>query len=682
MKKLNLIALCATLCLGAIAQDEIRHPSFASPFSNHAVIQREMKSSLWGKATANSKILVEVISAAGKVDEIETTASENGRWETTTPRKYPAGGPYTIRLTDLRCKLSTEITDVYFGDVWICSGQSNMEMSYSWGLTRGKELMETNSCETIRMLVVPNKTSVIPLDSFTAEWKLCTPENAKQFSAVGYFFGVSLNEYLNGEVPLGLVDSTWSGTNIETWLSAEFISKIEGQEWVAKNLEKREAYVKTFHDGSWKQILQDWIEANSFENAFGVEGVEKLDARYDFSSWPTSTLPASLETLIDKEFDGHACFMRSFELSKELVENATKVTLHLGQIDDDEVTVVNGKVVGKTNGWRQERNYTIEKPAEVFVEGANTIAICMTDGGGGGGFHDVAADDICLKLYNGSKVVTIPLAEKEWSYKASKVDYKNRPPDFDNVSPYSYSACYYGMMSPLIPMTVKGAIWYQGCSNVHNPDGYTKFFDAMIKDWRHNFTGGDFPVYVVQLAAFMGTHEEVFDSAWARFRWMQYNLEKNLENVGTIVTIDVGDHADIHPKDKQTVGERLANLAAIKTYRIEGVEDTRPNPEFASSINKKVIVKFSCEALGISGNAKELKGFQLAGADGVYHWAKAEISNASPNIVEVTCEAVATPTKVRYAWDDYPDCNLISKDQGFPCGPFELAIFELAIEIK
>lgn len=674
MKKINLIALCATICLGVYAQDEIRHPSFASPFSNHAVIQREMKSSLWGKATANSKILVEVISAAGKIDKIETKVSKKGKWETTTPREYPAGGPYTIRITDLDSKLSTEITDVYFGDVWICSGQSNMEMTYYWGLTRGKEFMETNSCETIRMLTVPNKTSIIPLDSFSSEWKLCTPENAKQFSAVGYFFGTSLNEYLKGEVPLGLVDSTWSGTNIETWLSAEFISKIEGQEWVSKNLEKREELVKTYYDGTWKKTLLDWYEANSIEKAMGIESLEKLDASYDFSSWPICKLPASFETLIDKEFDGHVCFMRSFELSKELVENATKVTLHLGQIDDDEITVVNGKVVGKTNGWKQERNYTIEKPAEVFVEGANTIAICATDSGGSGGFHDVTADDICLKLYNGSKVVTIPLADKEWNYKECKVAYGERPVDFDNVSPYSYAACYYGMMAPLFPMSVKGAIWYQGCSNVHNPSGYITFFDAMVKDWRHNFTGGDFPVYIVQLAAFMGTNAEPRESRWAEFRWMQYNLEKDLEKVGTIVTIDVGDHADIHPKDKQTVGERLANLAAIRTYSIAGLEDTRPNPEFASLVNKKVIVRFSCEELGVSGAGTEVKGFQLAGADGVFHWAKAQISPVVPNTVEVSCEAVSAPCKVRYAWDDYPDCNLISKAHGFPCGPFELIV--------
>jgi sialate O-acetylesterase len=225
------------------------------------------------------------------------------------------------------------------------------------------------------------------------------------------------------------------------------------------------------------------------------------------------------------------------------------------------------------------------------------------------------------------------------------------------------------MFAPIFPLAVKGAIWYQGCANICGEKLYFKLFNAMVDDWRTNLTGGDFPVYLVQLAAYRQTNEAPHDSAWARMRWVMTQLGETVKNCGTAIAIDVGDHIDLHPKDKKTVGERLARLARLalnRTYGRKHIVEAGPIPTGVARSEQGIVVSFK-NAVGLkTSDAAEVSGFQVVDGDGKAVWAKAKI--AGETVVVSVPESTAV-SAVRFAWDDYPVCNLVNAES-LPCGPF------------
>lgn len=647
-KKLLSILTCIAGTLSAFA-DPL---ALASVFSDHAVIQRDIQAPVWGVAAPNATVDVKIVQDGKTVFETNVQADDAGKWMAKT-QPFAAGGPYSI-IVSAKDEETVVITDVLFGDIWICSGQSNMEMTYGWGLTRGKEDVENNTYPEIRLLNVPNKTSIAPVGSFSANWAVCTPEAAKRFSACGYFFGAALKKELPN-VPIGLVDVTWSGTYIQTWLSLASLEQVDG---LADSVQARRAAITRWIQGGKDTFGEDLAAWKSKLDPLSRAEVQPFEELLDDSDWLKVKLPLTFETHIDANFDGTVWYRTTVTLTAE--QAAEEATLSLGAIDDEDVTYINGIKVGSMSVYSQARVY--EVPSGVLKAGDNLIAVRAIDTGGVGGFTSKPED---LFLKTGADTHSL---SQEWTYSASKIDTHTRPADLANPGANSYSACYNGMFAPLFPMAVKGAIWYQGCSNVGGEQLYFKLFNAMVADWRANLTGEDFPVYLVQLSAFLQTNEKPFNSAWARMRWVMMQLGETVKNSGTAVTIDVGDHADIHPKDKKTVGERLARLALNRTYGRTDIVEAGPIPTGVEKSESGLVISFK-NASGLkTSDGAAVSGFQVVDVAGEATWAQAAINGET---VIVTVPEGVKVSAVRFAWDDYPVCNLVNGED-LPCGPFQL----------
>ena len=626
----------------------------ASVFSDHAVLQRDGQTPIWGEAEPGQAVRVEISRDGEAKFTSKTKADARGKWLVrTTP--FAAGGPYEVAAWTSEDD-RVAITNVLFGDVWICSGQSNMEMSYRWGLTNGKGDIETNAYPEVRLLNVRNKTSIVPVEAFNGTWRPCTPEAAKDFSACGYFFGAALHRELPG-VPIGLVDVTWSGTYIQTWMSMDTLAAIEPlREPVA---ERREA-IRNWLAGGSERHQADVAAWEAKLDPFSEAEVKPHDAAFDDAAWSKVELPQPFEKHIAPDFNGVVWYRLRVTLSAAQAGGAA--VLKLGSLDEQDATYVNGVQVGSLSMHSASRRY--EVPAGVLKAGENVIAVRILDTAWAGGFTG-KPEDLVLETVDAA----LPLAG-EWAYRAGAMPSQPKPENLDNPNANSFAACYNGMLMPLFPMGVKGAIWYQGCSNVGGETIYDTLFRAMAADWRANLTGGAFPIYLVQLAAFRETHPEPMDSAWARMRWTMTRLGEEVEQSGTAVTIDVGDHSDIHPKDKKTVGERLARLALNRTYGRKDIVEAGPIPTGAKAIDRGVVISFkNASGLQTRGGGA-LEGFQIAGADGKFVWAEAVVEGET--VVVAVPEGVE-PTKIRHAWDDYPVCNLVN-GAALPCGPFQLEL--------
>jgi sialate O-acetylesterase len=543
-----------------------------------------------------------------------------------------------------------------------------MEMSFNWGVKDGDQELADADLPQVRLLHVERAIDIEPRDAVAGKWTPCNAETARPFSACGFFFGRALQREIG--VPVGLVEDCWSGTVAETWLSMEGCEAIPGLE---KAVADRRRVIKEWKDGGpekFKERYEAWKKS--------TDPVGEAAAAPDFAEgegWEDASMPFSFEQGIAKDYDGVVWARRDFDLTAEQAA-APDAVLALGMIDDSDDAFLNGTKVGHTDGWQTVRRYKV--PAGVLREGRNTVALRMLDTGGGGGVH--GADTDVPRLEFGDAAPALSLAGAGWRRFAGPSLSKNpeprdptRPGGFPNVP----AACYNGTIAPLFPMAVRGAIWYQGCSNVGRAEQYKTLLPAVIGEWRAGFTSslpdGAFPFYIVQLAAYMQTHENPVESGWAAMRWAQTQIGQSVTNSGTAVALDIGDHGDIHPKNKRAVGERLAALALAQTY---GRKDQKLSPvpaddvALASGKSMQMRVRFVDPVSGKPAALKpgSVKGFQVSKDGKTFEWAEA---TAEGDTVTVGERIGARIIRVRYAWDDYPDCDLVSAD-GLPVGPFEL----------
>ena len=537
------IALVVLLIFGFLfsAQAQFRLPKI---LGSNMVLQRDQPTKIWGWAKPGTT--VEVV-FDGKSYKGQTNTNEE--WSVQLPATE-AGGPYDLVIKS--GGESKELSNILFGDVWVCSGQSNMEWPVSSANNPKVEIAAADYPE-IRLFNVPNKIATIPQSDLEGgEWSACSPKSIAGFSAVGYFFGRDLHKTL--DIPIGLIGSNWGGTVVETWISkdglsvepemmqeAEKVGAPEFQEEVAKADEKQKAWLASFQSGDKGMKGDQYIWA---------------DPKTDFGSWKDITLPALWENAEIgelKDYDGVVWFAKTINLKEDVGDKAG--ILNLGPVDDTDNTWVNGIAVGSTyNQYNVPREYAI--PAGTLKPGKNTIVVRVEDYQGGGG---IFADLANFNLLVGSDIIELG---GEWKYKIglAPVSAEGRPRGF---GPNSYPTLLYnGMIHPIIQYSIKGAIWYQGESNASRAYQYRRLFPALIKNWRSKWQVGEFPFYFVQLANFMAPVDQPQASDWAELREAQ-DMTLSLYNTGMASAIDIGEADDIHPRNKQEVGRRLA-LAAKK----------------------------------------------------------------------------------------------------------------------
>ena len=613
--------------------------------SNGIVLQRNEKVKIWGWASPKEKIKLEF-----KSKTYSTQADQNGNWTIVLPSQK-AGGPYEMTL---KASNEIKIQDILFGDVWICSGQSNMELPMERVKEKYAEVIKNSKNDNIRQFLVPDKYDFkkpqTDLDS--GDWIASNPETVLNFSAVAYFFAKEI--YEKYRVPIGLINTALGGSPVESWMSEEALATFP------KPLEelqkfKNDERIKQI-ETSDKKRNDDWyalINAND-------KGLEDKNSQWNQTNindtdWSKMQIPGYWADQSIGKVNGAVWFRKEIEVPKSMVGKPAK--LFMGRIVDQDFVYVNGEFVGTTGYQYPPRRYDV-KPT-ILKEGKNTIAIRVINNIGSGGF--VLDKPYYLAVGND----TIDL-KGEWKYKLGT---QMKPLQGSTFIRWKPVGLYNAMIAPLLNLKIKGVLWYQGEANTYNAKEYAQTFPAMINNWRAKWGQGNFPFLFVQLANFMEDYPEPRESNWAALR--QSQLETlGVPNTGMAVTIDVGEWNDIHPLNKEAVGHRLALLASKMTYGATEISGSSPMPSGSVFEKDKAIVSFANVGSGLMiKNGTELKSFAISN-DGVnFVWANAKIMGDK---VEVWNEKISNPTVVRYAWDNNPAAaNLFSKE-GLPATPFEV----------
>jgi len=532
------------------------------------------------------------------------------------------------------------------GEVWVCSGQSNMEFPVSGAQNAQQEINDSNY-PMIRHFAVAKDISSTPKDDLkVGKWEVCNKATVGDFTAVGYFFAKKLYHEL--KIPIGIINTSWGGTCVETWTSREaFENSDEYKRMIAgmPNL-NLDSISKTFN-----KSITDRIETIQGSKVSATNEATYKETAFNDLNWQELNVPGLWENQEFGDFDGVVWMRKSIVLSADDAKKGA--ILNLSKIDDEDVTYVNGIEVGKNTIWEAEREYTV--PAGVLKEGVNVIAVRVVDNTGGGGIYGESSN---LKLTIDDTV--IPLDGK-WKYKVVVVK--------SEITPNSYpSLLYNAMLNPLIPYAFQGVLWYQGEANVGRASQYKTAFPLMINDWRKKWNQGDFPFYFVQLASYNEFNgNSTNGSKWAELREAQTQT-LYLTNTGMCVTTDIGNPKNIHPTNKQDVGKRLSAIALHDIYN-KNIVSGGPTFKSMEIKDNQVIVTFDNVGGGLVTPDKYgyVKGFEIAGVDKVFYYAKAYINN---NKVIVFNENVKSPVAIHFGWaDDASDSNLYNKEE-FPASPF------------
>ncbi len=654
MKK-TLLTLAAVATLAASATANVKMPSL---FTDGMVLQQKTSAPVWGTADPGEKITV---STTWNNKTVSTEASADGKWmvKVNTPCY---GGPYALIING---KNTVFINNVMIGEVWIASGQSNMEMPMNGGfygqILNGPEDIANSTNNEIRIYMAQRNTSFKEESDCEGTWKAASPQNTPQFGATCYYFARKLNEELG--VPVGIINTSWGGTPVESWIPQEYIKNVPEYSQIVKDIAVSSPIID-------KRV--EWLSKKPTVSMFprpdlGDADLAKTD--YNDTKWHSMKVPGLWEGFNEvRAFDGIVWFRKTIKITPAMA--GKELVISLGPIDDGDETYFNGELIGRNNNYQADRVYTV--PADKVKAGKAVIAIRVTDNQGGGGLYGEVSK---LKYYtkgNEKSAVTLaglwkylPIAElskgKLYKFDIASMEFFQRPISPTDLSEMTATTLYNAMIAPFVPYGIAGAIWYQGEANVGHAEEYTRTFPLMVKAWREKWNQGDFPFYYVQIAPYdygtNGHSEEIREAQ---------RVSLSMKNSGMASTIDIGNNKNIHPANKVEVGNRLALWAFKNIY---GKDVVCSGPLFKSQEIKGNTIYLSFDyADGLNAKGGTLKDFEIAGKDGKYYPATAVIEGGK---VKVSSEKVAAPTSVRYLWSDCVDQATLYNGAGLPASSFK-----------
>jgi sialate O-acetylesterase len=611
-------------------------------FSDHVVLQREKPIPVWGWANANETVNV---SLAGQTKQAQS--DKDGKFMVEFS-PLEAGGPFELKVAANSGSLT--VKDVLIGEVWLCSGQSNMEWSVSRADNFAEEKKDADYPQ-IRQFYVEHNVEIEPQkDLKSGEWKSSSAETVGDFTAVGFFFAREIYKKL--KVPVGLVHSSWGGSQIESWISKEAMLASDELKSYGQNMPKTWAEVDAMLERNVKKVTL----GDADKNPTLADEKKYVSADFDISKWVTNDPIGQWDWKGIWAWRGNGFFARDLEIPNNFAGQET--VLGLAESYSYNEIYINGKLIfaGTTKGKRE-----ILVPKNIWKTGENRLVVKMNKTiepeWFGLGFQG-SVNDIFVK----TKDEKIPLGDSNWKLMPAFAE----PHSYAHSSNNAGTIIYNAMIAPIVPFAMRGVLWYQGETNAGRSYQYRKTFPLMIEDWRKKWNDG-FYFYFVQLSSYGKNQSSNEGSGWAELREAQ-SMTLSLPKTGMAVTTDIGNANDIHPTNKQDVGLRLAANALKLTYR-QDIPYSSPMFEKVLFENGKAIVsfKFAYNSLKVKDKFGYVRGFEIAGADKKFYYAKAEIEGVK---VIVSNENVKNPVAVRYAWSDAPtDANLYNS-AGFPASPF------------
>ncbi len=625
-------------------------------FSDHMVLQQKKKVNFWGQASPGEKLII----SASWGQQASTIADANGNWKIklATPA---AGGPYNINIKSTES--SIDIKDVLIGEVWLASGQSNMDIPLKgWPpgdtILNSKQEISNASYPGIRFLKVPFNVSAKPIDSIGGNWVAASPETAGDFSATAYFYARKLYQELH--VPIGIIQSSIGGTPAEAWTSKDYLAKIKDFDNAMTELETLQNSTDRWFK---KWAVQEIPKTNEQWKDISFSDLPAAESKFDDSGWTTVKLPGRVDRLISGELDGAIWLRKEFIIQ----DTMTDYVLKIGSIRDMDATYINGKfvagLIGKSFG-NNPREVSI--PKSVFIKGSNIIAIRVINTSGQGlvrgpiKIFNIKGDSISIEGDWKYRVVAELLNGRFYTY-GLQADFSERP-DISKLNSNTPTVLFNAMINPLIPYIIKGVVWYQGESNVGRAEQYKRLFPNMIEDWRNKW-GYQLPFYFVQLAPYIYSAADQKEQSQKLRNAQRYAL--NLPKTGMVTTLDIGYLKTAHPPFKQEVGNRLARFALANDYGKKLIA-SGPLYKKVSVSGNELIIEFGSIGSGLLASDKGLSNFEIAGADKIYVSAQAKIVD---NKMVVSSPSIADPVYVRYAWSDASAATLFNKE-GLPAGTF------------
>lgn len=623
-------------------------PKFADIFTNDAIIQRNLLVKIWGKAKPNSQLILKINS-----QNYNLISNNNGKWQIEIDSsKFEKISTFAILDNNNN---GQTISNIRLGDVFLCSGQSNMEFKLKYATNAEWEIKAADSAN-ISFINVPRNFSTDPQDDFLnyAQWQNANSQNIGEASAICFFAARKIAKSQN--IPVGIINASWGGSHIEPWISRNKLENIGGFQ---KEIELQNLYIKNptsaadelnkSNDIAWDAI--DKGVKGNWHLGLDNKNWEKINHK---DIWENS----NIEQL--KDFDGIIYYKTKFNLNS--INNLKSPSLYLGRIDDNDETYINGVKIGQSGQWDYIRNYKI--PPNVLKAGENTLIIKIKDTGGGGGLWGANQP---IGIYDDELITEF---NNDFLYKisANKNEFMG-----SNIVPWDatngISTLYNGMLNPVKDYAINGFFWYQGESNADAPQKYGRLLNAFIEEIRQNAKNENLPFFLVQLANYGKLKPGIQNSNWAKLRAVQFETSQSNKNVFMASTIDIGDPYDIHPSQKRIIGERLADLALTNIYKVSNHEI--PSPKTAKRIGKNIYIEFINTGGGLMTiSSQKAIGFEACEqlnkncsfVDGFINGNFVILKNISPNKIYI-----------RYLWANSPIANLYSKNEQ-AIGTFELKI--------